>query len=173
MTEAVRAIVLFGVSGSGKSTLGQLLAETLGATFLEGDTFHPPENVAKMRSGTPLTDADRWPWLAAIGAAIAREVDAGRQAVVACSALRRVYRDNLRAALARPENLIFVELDAPEGELGQRVAHRPGHFMPGSLLASQLATLEPLHADERGFHIMTGDGEQAALAAILRRLASS
>lgn len=170
MADAPRAIVLFGVSGSGKSTLGRLLAQALDATFLEGDDFHSSDNIAKMRSGTPLTDADRWPWLAAIAEAMGRDVASGRRVVTACSALRRAYRDRLRRAMADPEGLVFVELDAPVEDLGGRVAHRPGHFMPGSLLASQIATLEPLAADEHGFHVETADGEAATLRTILRRL---
>lgn len=164
------AVVLFGVSGSGKSTLGRRLAAAYGATFLEGDDFHPPANVAKMRAGRPLEDEDRWPWLLAIGAAMAREVAAGRRVVVACSALRRAYRARLRDALGAAGAAIFVELDAPADDLAPRIANRPRHFMPASLLASQLATLEPLQPDEPGFRVPTSADVSATLAAIMRQL---
>ena len=143
---APMAIVVMGVSGSGKSTLGALLAERLGCAFLEGDAFHSPAAVAMMQAGHPLSDADRWPWLDRIGAALASEVAAHGIAVAACSALKRVYRDRLAGAIAAPVR--FVLLDSDTETLRGRMSHRAGHFMPPSLLASQLATLERPHADE-------------------------
>lgn len=140
------AVIVMGVSGSGKSTLGAMLADALHARFLEGDAFHSAAAVAKMRSGAPLDDADRWPWLDRLGAAIDAEVRANGLAVAACSALRRSYRDRLNAAIAAPAR--FILLDVPADELRRRLADRPGHYMPGSLLASQLDTLERLAPDE-------------------------
>jgi gluconokinase len=133
------AIIVMGVSGSGKSTIGALLAERLGWPFADADGFHPPENVAKMAAGTPLTDADRWPWLDAIAAHIGTARQAGRPVVVACSALRRAYRDRLRAGHG---DLIFLHLSGAPEVIEARQAARQGHFMPPSLMASQFATLE-------------------------------
>jgi len=137
------AIVIMGVSGCGKTAVGELLAERLGFPFRDADEFHPAANVAKMSAGVPLTDADRWPWLDAIGRAL-REAEGG--IVVTCSALRRVYRDRLRADAGRP--LTFVHLVASRETIAARVAGRKGHFMPASLLDSQFATLEPPGPDE-------------------------
>lgn len=151
-TCAPMAIVVMGVSGTGKSTLGALLAERLGAPFLEGDTFHSPANVAKMAAGAPLTDDDRWPWLDRLGAALgdaARGQGAGRgqgAAVAACSALRRAYRERLAAAAGLP--LRFVFLDTDRAEIAHRMRARSDHYMPASLLDSQLATLERPGTDE-------------------------
>jgi gluconokinase len=130
-------LVIMGVSGSGKSTVGMLLAQRLGWPFEEGDSLHPAANVAKMAAGHPLTDEDRWPWLDRIGAKLAQ----GERTVVACSALRRAYRDRLRAA-AGPK-LRFVYLEATPEEMRARVAGRVGHYMPASLVDSQFAALEP------------------------------
>jgi gluconokinase len=132
-------VVLIGVSGSGKTTTGQLLAGQLGWPFVEGDDFHPPANVAKMRRGEPLGDADRLPWLRALRARIDDLAEAGRSAVVTCSALKQAYRDVL--ATGRPE-VRFVWLTAPPGLIDDRLGHRRGHFMPRALLESQLETLE-------------------------------
>ncbi len=128
-----------GVSGSGKTTVGRLLAEQLGWTFVEGDDFHPPANVAKMQRGDPLTDADRAPWLHRLRDEIDALVAAGQSAVVTCSALKRAYRDVL--ARGRPE-VRFVWLTAPPAVIRDRLAHRVGHYMPPVLLASQLEALE-------------------------------
>lgn len=153
-TDAPLVVIVMGVSGSGKSTLGALLGQRLGAPFLEGDSFHDVAAIAKMRSGQPLDDADRWPWLDRLGAAIgARAREEGR-AVAACSALRRCYRERLMEAAG--VRLRFVLLRAGLGELEQRLAQRAGHYMPGSLLASQLATLEPLAGDEAGITLEAG-----------------
>ena len=145
-------VVVMGVSGSGKSTVGALLAEGLGAKFTDGDDLHPAANVAKMAAGIPLDDADRWPWLAAVGRALAEAGPDGL--VVACSALKRVYRDAIRteAPTAR-----FVELDSSPAVLAERMAQRADHFMPPSLLASQLELLEPLAPDEDGVRIPNDD----------------
>lgn len=131
-------IVVMGVAGSGKSTLGAALAEALGLPFLEGDAFHPPANVAKMAAGVPLNDEDRWPWLDALGAALRNAPDG---AVLACSALRVIYRERLRRAAAYPLALVWLKLD--RDTLLERMRARTGHYMPVSLLESQLATLEP------------------------------
>lgn len=140
-------LVVMGVSGSGKTTVGRPLAERLGWRFVEGDELHPPANVAKMRSGEPLTDDDRWPWLREVAEVIDDDIRAGRSAVVTCSALKRAYRDVLSAD--RPE-VAFVHLHATRDELADRVSHRKHEYMPASLLDSQLAALEPLAPDERG-----------------------
>lgn len=138
-----------GVSGSGKSTLGALLARKLDCPFLEGDAFHDAEAVAKMRAGLPLDDDDRWPWLDRIGAAMGEALTSGGQVVAACSALRRRYRERLREAIPIPVR--FVLLDASYDELLRRLTQRAGHYMPASLLDSQLATLERPGADEGVF----------------------
>lgn len=151
----VEHLVVMGVSGAGKSTVGRALAAQLGRPFLEGDDFHPAANVRAMAAGVPLTDDDRWPWLDAIAAALATHAAAGTSTVLACSALRRAYRDRLRAA---PGRVRFVLLQMPADELDRRMSARAGHFMPARLLGSQLATLEPLAPDEDGLTVRaTGD----------------
>lgn len=133
-------IVLMGVSGVGKTTIGTLLADRLGWGYAEGDSYHPPENVEKMRAGTPLDDTDRAPWLAAIAADIDRWRASGQGMVVACSALKRAYRDILIGD--RPD-VRLVRLAGDEELIRARMEKRTDHYMPPSLLASQLATLEP------------------------------
>lgn len=152
-----------GVSGCGKSTVGAALASALGVEFVEGDAFHPPENVARMAAGTPLTDADRAGWLRTLAAHIAQA--APRGVVVSCSALKRSYRDVLRGGSAV---LRFVWLDLPRAELEARMARRTGHYMPASLLDSQLATLEPPQADEAAIRV---DGTQATDTLVAEALA--
>lgn len=137
-------LVIMGVTGAGKSTVGTLLAERLGLAFRDADDFHPPANIAKMSSGTPLTDEDRRPWLDAIGAHLAAH--RGKGCVVTCSALKRRYRDRLRAAAP---DLRFIHLHGDVALVAARQAARQGHFMPASLIASQFATLEPPAAEER------------------------
>ncbi|MBA3878460.1 MAG: gluconokinase [Sphingobium sp.] len=134
-----------GVSGCGKSTYGRALAGASAARFIEGDDLHGAANVAKMHAGIALTDADRWPWLDRIAAAVNAAL-AGGPVVATCSALRRAYRDRLRAGIAAPVH--FVLLDVPRDELRRRMAERTGHFMPPELLDSQLATLEWPGGDE-------------------------
>jgi gluconokinase len=133
-------VILAGVSGSGKTTVGRLLAERMGWPFADGDSFHPPANVAKMSAGIPLTDDDRWPWLAAIEAWMDARIAASGSGVVACSALKRRYRDVLRQG--RPEvRLVF--LDVSRDEDLARLRARAGHFFPAKLMDSQFADLEP------------------------------
>jgi gluconokinase len=141
-----------GVAGSGKSSVMAALAARLGWPALEGDSLHPPANVAKMAAGLPLTDADRAPWLDAIGRWIDERVAERRSSLVTCSALRRSYRDALRRG--RP-SVWFVHLSTAPHVLAARMTRREGHFMPASLLDSQLATLEPLGSDEPGTSIET------------------
>lgn len=140
------AIIVMGVSGSGKSTLGAELARRLDCRFLEGDSFHDSAAVAKMRSGVPLDDEDRWPWLDRIGAGLRAAVEADGLAVAACSALKRCYRGRLEAAAGVPTS--FLLPDVRRDELVRRMNNRPGHYMPSSLLDSQIATLEPPATDE-------------------------
>ena len=137
-----------GVSGSGKTTIATMLAARLGRVFADADDFHSAANVAKMALGQPLTDADREPWLERAAVWIAAQHAAGRSSVLACSALKRRYRDVLRGGA--PGHVVCILLTAPRDALLERLQRRKGHFMPGSLLDSQLATLEPLEADERG-----------------------
>jgi gluconokinase len=132
-------VIVMGVSGVGKTTVGKLLASALGAGFVEGDAYHPPENVEKMRRGIPLDDADREPWLERLAREIGMWLEEGRTVVLACSALRQRYRDMLMAG--RPD-VYFVHLQGSEELIRARLAERRGHYMPPSLLSSQLATLE-------------------------------
>ena len=147
----MRPVVVMGVSGSGKSTVGATLAKNLGATFLEGDQFHSPENVARMAAGVALTDADRQGWLLTLSARLGDARRSGEPVVLSCSALKRSYRDTLRE---QASDLALVYLTGTPDVLAQRMAGRSGHYMPPSLLASQLATLEPPQADE---HALTLD----------------
>jgi len=156
-------VVVMGVSGSGKSTVGALVAAELGVVFVDGDALHPAANVAKMASGIPLTDADREPWLDAVGRTLADAPAEGL--VVACSALKRAYRDRIRS---HAPTALFAELDGTEAELAARMV-RPGHFMPPSLLASQLATLQPLQDDEPGLRLDVAETPEALAATIADR----
>jgi gluconokinase len=139
------ALVVMGVSGSGKSTIADRLAARLGWTFEDGDRFHPPGNVAKMSAGHPLTDEDRWPWLQAIADEIDRVCAAGERAVIACSALKRAYRDIL---VHGRNDIRVVFLKGTQELIASRIAARKGHFMPPGLLASQFKTLEPPGIEE-------------------------
>ena len=136
--------VIMGVSGCGKTSVGHALAKSLGLTFIDGDDLHPQSNIEKMASGVPLTDADRAPCLAAVGQALAA---APPPAAIGCSSLKRAYRDILRAEAGA---ITFLHLHTAREVLAKRMAEREGHFMPAALLDSQLATLEPLEADEAG-----------------------
>ena len=151
MSEDVRCrhVIVMGVSGSGKTVVGQALAERLGFEYIEGDDYHSAANVQKMAAGIPLTDEDRWPWLRALADLVAERHARDVGTVLACSALRREYRDVLRATVS-PEESFAIQLIADEATLLSRLEHRRGHYMPASLLESQLSTLEPLEPDEDG-----------------------
>ena len=157
-----------GVSGSGKTTVATSLAERLRYSFADGDDFHPAHNVAKLARGEPLTDADRAPWLAALAAWISAQHEAGRSTVLACSALKRAYRETLRKAAP---NVLFVHLEVRSEVLLERMRHRHGHFMPETLLGSQLTTLEPLQPDEPGIALDAQGPAAATVAAALELLA--
>jgi len=152
----VDLVVVMGVAGSGKTTVARGIAVSMHWLFAEGDAFHPEVNVEKMRKGVPLTDEDRWPWMDRIGGWLSEQEAEGRSAVVTCSALRRAYRDLLRDG--RP-HLRFCHINGPQGVIRGRLDHRAGHYMPASLLPSQLATLEPLQPDEPGV-VVSGDGTE-------------
>ena len=165
MNDRIPLVCVMGVSAAGKSTVGAALAETMGVRFLDADDLHSDENRARMRSGVPLTDEDRQPWLDAVGAEFR-----GRRAtgiVIACSALRRRYRDRIRAA---EPDVVFVHLDGSPDLLGARAGARTEHFMPAGLLASQFATLEPLEADEPGLVADVATGTSELVAEVATRL---
>lgn len=151
-----RVLVVMGVSGAGKSTLAARLAGQLGWDFAEGDDLHTPAEVAKMSAGEPLTDADRGPWLQATRAWIDSELERGSCGVITCSALKRRYREMLRRAGVR-----FIYLEVPREELKRRLANRSDHFMPASLLESQLSDLEPPELDEDAITVGLTDPDQA------------
>ena len=144
MSPSPRHIVVMGVSGSGKSTVGDLLGARIGLPYHDGDDLHPQSNIDKMAAGEPLTDDDRWPWLKLIGEWLMDHPDGG---IIGCSALKRSYRDAIREA---SPDAVFVHVHGSVELLQERMEARPGHFMPASLLDSQLDTLEHLEADERG-----------------------
>ena len=146
-------VVVMGVSASGKTTVAERLGAAEGWPLLEGDSFHSPENVAKMAAGHPLTDADRWPWLHAIAAAIDGFRARGESAVVACSALRRAYRDIL---IGDRKDVRLVYLEGTEPLIADRIKARHGHFMPPELLHSQFETLEPPGPDEHPITVEIG-----------------
>ena len=169
MTVPACVLVVMGVSGTGKTTIAVDLQRRLGWPFQEGDDLHPPENVAKMHAGHPLTDEDRWPWLDRVAAWIDARRAAGGRGIVTCSALRRIYRDRI---IGSRSGVRLIYLTAPREVLADRLAHRTGHFMPAGLLDSQLATLEPPGEDE---HPIVADVELApdqVVAAIVARLAN-
>ncbi|MDP9117323.1 MAG: gluconokinase, GntK/IdnK-type, partial [Actinomycetota bacterium] len=145
-------VVVMGVSGCGKSTVADLLATRLGWDLQEGDELHPAANIEKMASGQPLTDADRWPWLARVASWITDHTSTDRPAIITCSALRRSYRDVLRG-----EHVVFVYLEGTRAQIGRRLATRHGHFMPPALLASQFADLEPPGPDENAITVSIGE----------------
>ena len=147
MPAKVAQIVVMGVAGAGKTTVATRLAARLACEVADADDFHPQANIAKMAAGIPLQDDDRWPWLEAIAAWIRERARDGRTAVVTCSALKRPYRDILRAA---SPDVVFVHLSGPPELIAERMRSRHGHFMPPALLASQIATLQPLGPDEPG-----------------------
>lgn len=157
-------LVVMGVSGCGKTSIGRRVADHMGWLFLEGDALHPAANVAKMRAGHPLDDADRRPWLDAIGQWMEAKQAAGTSAVIACSALKRRYRDRLRRGRC---NVCFVWLKVSRAELERRLDRRTNHFMPASLLDSQLATLEPPTPDEPALTIDADGNLDATVHATL------
>lgn len=157
-------VIVMGVSGAGKTTLAKGIAAAMDWPYAEGDEFHPAANVAKMAAGEPLTDEDRWPWLQAIATWLRAQ---NRDAVLTCSALRRPYREVLRASRA---GVRFVHADVPAAELERRLADRRGHYMPASLLTSQLDALEPLAADEPGVVVNASGSPQEALQIALAAL---
>jgi gluconokinase len=166
-------IVVMGPAASGKTTIGSRLAAAVGCPFYDGDDFHPPANVALMRAGLPLGDAERVPWLAALAALIARCVAGGAPAVLACSALRRAYRRTLVAGVAeeaRPAAVRFVYLHADPALLAARLAGRPGHFFDPALLPSQLAALEEPEGGDEPAPVLTVDAaaDPAALVGTIR-----
>jgi len=163
----VTTLVLIGVAGVGKSSVMAALQDRLGWPALEGDSIHPALNVRKMAAGTPLTDADREPWLRRIADWIGKREREGVSSLVTCSALRRTYRDLLRNG---HPSVWFVHMDAPPSVLEARMERRTGHFMPASLLASQLATLEPLGRDEPGWTIGATEPVEDVAELILERL---
>lgn len=164
--KAPLGIVIMGVSGCGKSTIARSLARNLRVKFLDADKFHPPSNIEKMSSGTPLTDADREPWLDDVGARIAEAAAERGMVVAACSALRRVYRERLNRA--SDLNLLFILLEGSREVLERRVNRRTSHFMPPALLDSQLATLERPTADERAFAVSISQPVKKMVAEILQ-----
>lgn len=151
-------VIVMGVSGCGKTTVGRALAASAGWRYVEGDELHPPENVALMAAGTPLTDADRQGWLEKIAAVLGEAAERGEGLVVTCSALKRRYRDLLRGPAP---GLRFVFLHGPQALLAERMAARQGHYMPPSLLQSQLATLEPPAPDEAALGLPIGPPPEA------------
>ena len=166
-SEAPRALVVMGVSGSGKSTIAERLAERLGWRYVDGDLFHPPGNVAKMSAGHPLTDEDRWPWLRAIAAEIDKLLAAGVSSVVACSALKRAYRDIL---VHGRNDIRIVFLDGSQNLIAKRLAARKGHFMPPGLLDSQFKTLEPPQPNERPLSVSIDNTVDGIVTDIVRQL---
>ena len=163
-------VVLMGVAGSGKSTVGEALSHALGWPFRDADSFHPPANVEKMSRGVPLTDADRAPWLAAIAAWIDERREAGKPAIVSCSALKRAYRQRI---VGERDRVRLVYLHGDIGLISARLRARKGHFMPASLLESQFAILEPPHGDEQALVISVAPSPETIAAEITERLALS
>ena len=160
-------LVVMGVSGSGKSTVAAQLAQRLGLPFVDGDDLHPQSNVDKMQSGIPLEDADRWPWLDKVAETLQRRSDAEGGVVLACSALRRIYRDRLRAGTGG--RVRFAFLDVGMEEIAARLSRRQHHFMPSQLLQSQFATLERPAADEIDVVAVPASGAPEAIVADLAR----
>ncbi|MEH2482905.1 gluconokinase [Nitrobacteraceae bacterium AZCC 2146] len=161
------ALIVMGVSGSGKSTIAENLAARLGWTFEDGDKFHPASNVAKMSAGHPLTDDDRWPWLQAIADEIDRVGKAGGHVVIACSALKRVYRNVLVHGRG---DVRMVYLDGTRELIAARLAARKDHFMPPALLDSQFKTLEPPGADENPITVSIDASVEAIIDAIVGQM---
>jgi gluconokinase len=161
------ALVVMGVSGSGKTTIADKLAERLDWTYEDGDRFHPASNVAKMSAGQPLTDEDRWPWLRAIADEIDRVCEAGERAVIACSALKRAYRDIL---VHGKNDVRIVYLNGTQQLIADRLSQRKGHFMPPGLLASQFKTLEPPEQNENPVTVSIDASVDAIVDDVIRQL---
>jgi gluconokinase len=170
MPVAVHSWVVMGVSGSGKTEIGRRLAARLQLDFIEGDAFHSPRNVEKMSHGTPLTDEDREEWLLTLQQQLRRAAHAGKAVVLSCSALKRRYRDLLRAG---DPDLVLVYLHGERALLEQRMHLRQGHFMPASMLDSQLATLEPPQSDERFIAVDIGDTPEQIVQRIVTQCSAS
>lgn len=160
--------MVMGVAGAGKTTVGRLLAGQVGGDFVDGDDLHTDAARAKMRSGLALSDDDRWPWLDRIGETLASGLAAGRSTIVACSALRKAYRDRLRAAVGPA--LRFVYLAATPEAMRKRVASRPEHYMPTSLVDSQFATLEPPSDEGDAIEIAADSDLSTSIAGLTARL---
>jgi gluconokinase len=167
VSEIPCALVVMGVSGSGKSTIGEKLAKRLGWIYEDGDKFHPASNVAKMSAGQPLTDEDRWPWLQAIAAEIDRICDAGQHVVIACSALKRPYRDIL---VHGRNDVRIVFLNGTQELIASRLALRKDHFMPPGLLASQFRTLDPPETSENPVTVSIDAPVETIVDEIIRKL---
>lgn len=167
MSEAARAIIVMGVSGVGKTTVAEQLAKRLGWAFADGDAFHPPANVAKMRGGTPLTDDDRWPWFRTIAAEIDRHRIAGQGFVIACSALKRAYRAILTDGRT---DVRLVYLKGSRELIMSRLQQRKGHYFPSTLLDSQFATLEEPLTNEHALVVSIDKPIGAIVDAIVRGL---
>jgi gluconokinase len=161
------ALIVMGVAGSGKSTIAERLAERLAWSYEDGDKFHPPSNVAKMSAGQPLTDTDRWPWLMAIADEIDRVCLGGMHAVIACSALKRAYRDVL---VHGRSDVRIIFLKGTQALIASRLTQRKGHFMPPGLLESQFETLEPPDADENAVTVSIDASVEAIVDDIIRQL---
>ena len=163
-TAATQRWVVMGVSGSGKSEIGRRLAQRLGCSFVEGDDFHPAANIAKMGAGIPLTDADRWQWLHVLASQLRVACENQAGIVISCSALKRAYRDVLRGG---DPDVHFAHLHGSQVAIAARMQSRTGHFMPASLLESQLRDLEPLTPDEAGVTLDIAAPPEALVAHIL------
>lgn len=161
-------LVIMGVSGAGKSTVAGILAGQLGWDLEEGDDLHPAENVEKMAAGIPLTDEDRWPWLDTIASWIIEHTMAGIPGIITCSALKKVYRDRLRE-----KNVVFVHLSGSKEQIARRLTARMDHYMPATLLDSQITTLEPPGPEENTIVIDVGRTPAEEAAEVVRRLGLS
>lgn len=167
-------LVVMGVSGSGKTTVAEGVVERTGWVFAEADAFHPQANIDKMASGTPLTDEDRWPWLRDLGAWMAQHGAKGEDTVITCSALKRAYRDILTEGVADLEGrhrVVFAHLDGSAEVIAARLEGRKGHFMPASLLQSQIDTLEDLEPDEDGVRLDLTASPEELVDRVMRSVA--
>lgn len=157
-------MVLMGVAGSGKTSVGAALARTLAVPYRDGDDLHPAANIAKMQRGEPLTDADRWPWLALVGQSLGRDAPL----IIGCSALKRSYRDHITAKAGGP--VLFIHLSGARDVIEARMRAHTGHFMPPALLDSQFATLEPPQPDEMAITVDIANPLDAVIAEIVQRI---